>query len=85
MKYPVEAALSQWYLWYHYLALKSQNSRFPVLAAHSFAVGGCVALISLADSVLLSMAVEIEDLPAGLGILTGSMMLDRKWVALEEG
>ena len=48
-------------------------------------MGGCVALISLADSVLLSMAVEIEDLPAGLEISAGTMMLDRRWVGLEEG
>ena len=76
MMYPVEAALSEYCHGSRYLALEYWNWRFPVPAAHSFGVGCCVALISSAHSVLPSMAVEIEDFLAVLGILAGTMMLD---------
>lgn len=82
MMYPVEAALSEWCHGSCYLALKPWSWRFPVPAGHSFGVRSCVALISWADSVLPSMAVEIEDCLAVLIMLAGTMMLDGRRVGL---
>ena len=78
MMSPIEAALFEWCHGLRYLALEYWNWRFWVPAAHN--VG--IALMSSADSVLPSMAVEIEDFPAVLENLAGTMRLDVRWVGL---
>ena len=82
MMYPVEAALSEWCHGLCYLALEPWNWRLWVPAAHSFGVGSSVALSSSADTVFPSLAVQIEDFPAVLGILAETMRLDARWVGL---